>query len=119
MSRRWHRRFAVLAAVLVSTFVVGGVPARSQSPSTPGKPVSGTVLDGRVNRPIPGLVVQLQNQQVGPSLAVTTSPAGVYYFPWVPSNTSTPYVIQVTWGNVVVYKNYLRHLGQQEPIILH
>jgi hypothetical protein len=119
MSKRRDRKLAVLAAVFVSMLVVEGIPARSQPANTSGKPVSGTVLDGRVNRPVPGLVVQLQNQQVGPSLAVTTSPSGVYYFPSVPSNISTPYVIQVTWGTVVVYKNYLQHLGQQDPIILH
>jgi hypothetical protein len=65
-----------------------------------------------------GLRVQLFNPQIGPSVPAMTTPQGYCRFQYMSMNVKAPYEIRVMWGNRIVYRQYLRHLGQQLPIIL-
>ncbi len=110
----WRR--SVLPLVLAVALIVGLGSAAEGQPR-PGAAVSGVVIN-RAGAPVGGLTVQLFHPELGPSLPVQTTPSGGYYFPSVPSNVRTPYVIEIRWGQQVIYRDYLRHLGQQEPIRL-
>jgi|SRR5215467_13672235 len=98
-----------LTALLVST-------ARGQM--GPTMVVTGVVVSD-AGRPLGGLTVQLNNQQIGPSSPVMTNASGTYFFANVPTNVGTPYVIEIRWGQQTIYRDYLRHLGRQEVIRLH
>ena len=111
-----NRRQAA-SAVALSIALMAGLWSAGEGQGRPGQPVSGVVIN-RAGAPVGGLEVQLIHTQIGPSFPTTTNPSGRYYFPSVPTNVSTPYIIEVRWGRDVIYRDYLRHLGQQEPIRL-
>ena len=53
-----------------------------------------------------------------PSGSVITNPSGFYYFANVPINVNAPFTIEIRWGPRIIYRDYVRHLGQQEVIRL-
>lgn len=109
------RRSGLWLALGVALILGLGSAARGQA--RPGAPVNGVVIN-RAGAPVGGLTVQLLHPELGPSFPIQTTPSGTYYFPSVPSNVRTPYVVEIRWGQQVIYRDYLRHLGPQEPIRL-
>ena len=102
-----------IASILPPTF---GTNAFAQA-GGPMQQVSGVVING-AGQPVPECRVQLQNQQVGASYPVLTNAQGFYFFPQVPVQVQSPYILQIYWGPQLVYQGYLTHLGQQQPIQL-
>ena len=108
-------RAALSVALAVALIAALASAARGQMGTT--MPVSGVVIDA-AGRPMGGLTVQLMNQRIGPSTPAITNPQGFYYFANVPTNVSAPYTIEIRWGPRIIYRDYVRHLGQQEVIRL-
>lgn len=79
--------------------------------------ISGVVVTSR-GVPIPGCLVRLQNPDVGLSYPVSTGPAGDYYFPEVPTQVRTLYVIQVFWNGSIIYNGIVYQPGLQPPITI-
>jgi len=117
MRRRDLAGFA--ARVLMTTAAVLALCASGALAQAigPFQPVSGVVINS-AGQPVPGCRVQLQNQQVGPSPVVLTNGQGFYFFPQVPVQVQSAYIVQVYWGPQLVYQAYLTRLGQQPPIQL-
>lgn len=91
--------------------------AFSQGMPGPYMQISGVVITSR-GMPIPGCIVQLQNQEVGASYPVSTGAAGDYYFPQVPTQVRTLYIIQVFWNGNVIYNGLVYQPGLQPPITI-
>ena len=102
----------------LSLFAAASSPEQAQAAGATTQPVAGAILGGS-GAPIPGLVVELQNQQGGSGMRTVTNAGGVYFFATVPSNVRTPYILRVYQGpQRVVFQTYLTRLGQQAPIRL-
>jgi hypothetical protein len=91
--------------------------AQSRTAAMPGQPVSGMIISS-TGQPVPGLTVKLHHPELGDSVPAVTSPAGFYYFGYVPSQVQAPYTIEVYWGQRLIYRDYVRRLGEQETIRL-
>lgn len=107
-----RRMLLSLAAVLCFGAALGPPDAAAQPPYIAGRVVNS------VGVAIPGLTVQLQNQEVGPSAPTVTGPAGEYVFTDVPTQVRVPYFIEVWWGQRLVYRDIVPQLGQQSDIVL-
>ena len=106
-----------LLAVLLTTALVAGTWLAAEGQYGPTMPVSGVIVNG-AGMPIGGLTVRLLHNQLGPSFPSITNPSGYYFIANVPMNVGTPYVIEVQWGQRIVFKDYVRRLGVQVPIRL-
>lgn len=79
--------------------------------------VMGAVVDSR-NRPIEGLEVYLVHPELGRSRPRVTNQYGVYEFAGVPAPARGPFVLEVYWGQALMYRNVVAVPGRQPTIVL-
>ena len=101
---------ALLVALLQCLAFSQGMPGQYMQ-------INGVVVTSR-GVPVPGCIVQLQNPEVGPSYQVSTGAAGDYYFPEVPTQVQTLYMIQVFWNGNMIYNGLIERPGTQAPIMI-
>ena len=111
-----NRARSVLSVAL-AVALIAALASAARGQMGPTMPVSGIVVNG-AGRPMGGLTVQLMNEQVGPSAPAITNSSGFYYLANVPTHVRAPYTIEIRWGPQTIYRDYVRHLGQQEVIRL-
>jgi phosphoribulokinase len=88
------------------------------APTVRAETLAGTVINQN-HRPIPGLTVFLVHPSVGRGFPSVTDSFGRYFFSNVP-RISTPYYIEIYWGQRLIYRNTIVISGnvQLPPIVL-
>lgn len=108
------------AALLLALCLAAATPhprAAAQQAQPGYMSIAGQVVTSR-GVPIPGVTVQLVSPDVGASYPVTTGPNGEYFFPHVPTNVRSLYVIRVLWGSNQIYQGVVERPGTQRTIVI-